>query len=60
MLHGMMIQLPPRKTSQEHHWMMKLGLKMQFQVDSCASMRHLMSKTTSVHTHVHTAPQPPG
>ena len=59
-LHGMMIQLPLRKTSQQHPWMKKCGLKIQFQMDTCASTKHLTSQTTSVPTPVHTTPQPSG
>ena len=40
------------------YWMMKSGLKIQFQIDSCTSMRPLMSQITSVPTPVHTAPHP--
>ena len=58
--HGMMIQLAPRKTSQQHHWMVKFGLKIQFQIDTCASMRHLMSQITSVPTLAHTETLPSG
>ena len=48
------------KTSQWYHWMMKYGLKIQFQIDTCASLKHLMSHITSVPTLVHTDALPPG
>ena len=35
---GMTIQLPPRKTSQQHHWMTMCGLKIPFQIDTCVSI----------------------
>ena len=57
---GTMIQLPLRKTSQQHHWITKCGLKIQFQTDTCASMKHLMSLITSVCTLVHTETLPSG
>ena len=57
-LHGMITQPPLWKTSQQHHWMLRSGPKIQFQIDNCASMRHLMSQITSVPTLVHTVPHP--
>ena len=35
---GMLIQIPLRKTSQQHHCMTVYGLKIQFQIDICVSM----------------------
>ena len=58
--HGTMIQLPPRTTFQQHHWMTQSGLKIKSQIDICASMRHLSSQTTSVSTLAHTETQPSG
>ena len=57
--HGMMIQLSLRKTSQQHHWMKKCGLEIQFQIDICASTKHLMSHITSIPTLVHIDALPP-
>ena len=60
MLNGMVIQLSPRNTSQQHHWMMKSGLQIQFWINHCASKRELMSQASSFPTPVFTAPQPSG
>ena len=57
---GTMIQIPPRKTSQQHHWIMMCGLKIQFQIDTCVSMRHLMSQITSVPILAHKKAPPSG
>ena len=59
-MHGMMIQPSMRKPSQQHHWLMKCGLKIQFQVDTYASTKYLMSHITSVPTLVHTDTLTPG
>ena len=59
-MHGMMIQLPVGKTSQQHPWMTNCGLKIQFQIDTCAPIRHLTSQMTNVLSPVHTTPQPSG
>ena len=59
-MYGMMKQFSPRKISQLHHWIMKYGLKIQFQIGTCASMKHLMSHITSVPSLVHTDALTPG
>ena len=48
------------KTSQQHHWMKMCGLKIQFQIDTCVSTRHLMSQITSVSILAHTGTPPLG
>ena len=52
--HGMMMQHSQNETSQQCHWMMKCSLKIQFQIDTSAATKHLMSQITSVPVLVHT------
>ena len=55
-----MIPLPLRKPSQQHHWMVMFGLKIQFQIHTCVSTRHMMSLITSVPILAHTEAPPSG
>ena len=55
---GWWYTLPPKKTSQQCHWMMMYSLKTPFQIDDCVSMRHLTSQITSVPIPAHTKTPP--